>query len=64
MYSNLVNQLKEQNALDKLEDVMNEIPVVRKAIGYSRLVRRSRLGLSAPALSREALRLRPDPGPR
>lgn len=38
MYSNLVNQLKEQKALDKLEDVMNEIPVVRKAMGYPPLV--------------------------
>ena len=38
MYSNLVNQLKEQNALDKLEDVMNEIPVVRRAMGYPPLV--------------------------
>ena len=38
MYSNLVNQLREQNALDKLEDVMNEIPVVRKAMGYPPLV--------------------------
>ena len=38
MYSNLVNQLKEQNALDKLEDVMLEIPIVRKAMGYPPLV--------------------------
>ena len=38
MYSNLVNQLREQNALDKLEDVMNEIPVVRRAMGYPPLV--------------------------
>ena len=38
MYSNLVSQLKEQKALDKLEDVMNEIPVVRKAMGYPPLV--------------------------
>ncbi|GHV36583.1 pyruvate carboxylase [Synergistales bacterium] len=38
MYSNLVNQLKEQNALDKLEAVLNEIPVVRKAMGYPPLV--------------------------
>ena len=38
MYSNLVNQLKEQKALDKLEDVMNEIPVVRRAMGYPPLV--------------------------
>ncbi|MBR0220582.1 MAG: pyruvate carboxylase subunit B, partial [Synergistaceae bacterium] len=33
MYSNMVNQLKEMNALDKLEDVLNEVPVVRKAMG-------------------------------
>ena len=38
MYSNLVNQLKEQNALDKLPAVMEEIPVVRKAMGYPPLV--------------------------
>jgi oxaloacetate decarboxylase alpha subunit len=38
MYSNLVNQLREQKSLDKLEDVMNEIPVVRKAMGYPPLV--------------------------
>jgi oxaloacetate decarboxylase alpha subunit len=38
MYSNLVSQLKEQNALDKLEDLMQEIPVVRKAMGYPPLV--------------------------
>jgi oxaloacetate decarboxylase alpha subunit len=38
MYSNMVNQLKEQNALNKLEDVMKEIPVVRKAMGYPPLV--------------------------
>ncbi|MDR2137493.1 MAG: pyruvate carboxylase subunit B, partial [Synergistaceae bacterium] len=38
MYSNLVSQLKEQNALDKLEDVMREIPIVRKAMGYPPLV--------------------------
>jgi oxaloacetate decarboxylase alpha subunit len=38
MYSNLVNQLKEQKSLDKLEAVMEEIPVVRKAMGYPPLV--------------------------
>lgn len=38
MYSNLVNQLKEQNALDKLEDVLKEVPVVREAMGYPPLV--------------------------
>jgi len=38
MYSNMVSQLKELNAADKLEDVMKEIPVVRKAMGYPPLV--------------------------
>jgi len=38
MYTNLISQLKEQNSLDKLEAVMNEIPVVRKAMGYPPLV--------------------------
>lgn len=38
MYSNLISQLKEQNALHRLEDVMKEIPVVRKAMGYPPLV--------------------------
>ena len=38
MYSNLVSQLKEQNSLDKLEAVMDEIPIVRKAMGYPPLV--------------------------
>ena len=38
MYSNMVNQLKEMNAIDKLEDVLNEVPVVRKAMGYPPLV--------------------------
>jgi len=38
MYSNMVSQLKEQNALHRLEDVMKEIPIVRKAMGYPPLV--------------------------
>ncbi|MDR1731366.1 MAG: pyruvate carboxylase subunit B [Synergistaceae bacterium] len=38
MYSNLANQLKEVNALDKLDDVLREVPVVRKAMGYPPLV--------------------------
>jgi oxaloacetate decarboxylase alpha subunit len=38
MYSNLVTQLKENNALDKLPLVLAEIPVVRKAMGYPPLV--------------------------
>lgn len=38
MYSNLTNQLNEQNALDKLEDVLNEVPRVREEMGYPPLV--------------------------
>jgi pyruvate carboxylase subunit B len=38
MLSNLVSQLKEQGALDKLEDVLKEIPRVRKDLGYPPLV--------------------------
>lgn len=38
MISNLHNQLKEQNALDKLEEVHDEIPKVRKELGYPPLV--------------------------
>ncbi len=38
MFSNLISQLKEQNALDKLKDVLNEVPKVRKELGYPPLV--------------------------
>lgn len=38
MISNLANQLKEQNALDRMNDVLNEIPQVRKDLGYPPLV--------------------------
>ena len=38
MYSNLQSQLKEQNSLHKLEDVLAEVPKVRKAMGYPPLV--------------------------
>lgn len=38
MISNLANQLKEQNALDKMNDVFEEIPKVRKDMGYPPLV--------------------------
>lgn len=38
MISNLYNQLKEQNALDKMEAVHQEIPKVRKELGYPPLV--------------------------
>jgi oxaloacetate decarboxylase (Na+ extruding) subunit alpha len=38
MISNMENQLKEQNAIDKLEDVLLEVPRVRKDMGYPPLV--------------------------
>lgn len=38
MLSNLVSQLKEQNALDRYEDVLDEMPRVRKDMGYPPLV--------------------------
>ncbi|MGC9383343.1 MAG: pyruvate carboxylase subunit B [Kosmotogaceae bacterium] len=38
MMSNLINQLREQKALHKLEDVLQEIPEVRKDLGYPPLV--------------------------
>ena len=38
MLSNLINQLKSQNALNRYDDVLNEIRVVRKDLGYPPLV--------------------------
>ncbi|RAP51502.1 MAG: oxaloacetate decarboxylase subunit alpha [Methanosphaera sp. rholeuAM270] len=38
MLSNLVSQLKQQDAIDKYEDVLLEIPKVRKDLGYPPLV--------------------------
>lgn len=38
MISNLVSQLKEQGALDRMDDVLAEIPGVRKDLGYPPLV--------------------------
>ncbi|MDR0767691.1 MAG: sodium-extruding oxaloacetate decarboxylase subunit alpha [Methanosarcinales archaeon] len=38
MLSNLVSQLKEQNALDKYQDVLAEMPRVREELGYPPLV--------------------------
>ncbi|PAB57966.1 oxaloacetate decarboxylase subunit alpha [Anaeromicrobium sediminis] len=38
MLSNLVSQLKEQNALDKFDDVLKEVPRVREDLGYPPLV--------------------------
>jgi oxaloacetate decarboxylase alpha subunit len=38
MLSNLLNQLKEQGALDKYNEVLEEVPRVRKDLGYPPLV--------------------------
>ncbi|MBT5376987.1 MAG: sodium-extruding oxaloacetate decarboxylase subunit alpha [Nitrospinaceae bacterium] len=38
MISNMENQLREQNALDKLNEVLLEVPRVRKDMGYPPLV--------------------------
>ena len=38
MLSNLVSQLKQANAMDKFEEVLNEVPRVREDLGYPPLV--------------------------
>lgn len=38
MLSNLVSQLKQQNAMDKYEEVLKEVPRVREDFGYPPLV--------------------------
>jgi pyruvate/oxaloacetate carboxyltransferase len=38
MWSNLLQQLREQKALDKLPQVLEEVPKVRKELGYPPLV--------------------------
>lgn len=38
MLSNLENQLKQQGASDKIDDVLKEIPLVQKDVGYVPLV--------------------------
>ncbi|WP_369160564.1 sodium-extruding oxaloacetate decarboxylase subunit alpha [Candidatus Thiodiazotropha sp. LNASS1] len=38
MISNLANQLREQNALDRMSEVLAEIPAVREDLGYPPLV--------------------------
>jgi oxaloacetate decarboxylase alpha subunit len=38
MLTNMENQLKEQGAIDKLDEVLEEIPRVRKDLGYIPLV--------------------------
>lgn len=36
MFSNLISQLKEMNALDKLDEVLEEIPRVREDLAGRR----------------------------
>lgn len=38
MFSNLLEQLKEQKALNRLDEVLKEVPKVRKELGYPPLV--------------------------
>lgn len=38
MISNLESQLKQQNIIDKLDEVLEEVPLVRKDLGYPPLV--------------------------
>lgn len=38
MFSNLISQLKEQNATNRLKEVLEEVPRVRKDLGYPPLV--------------------------
>ena len=38
MISNLANQLREQGALDRMNDVLTEVPCVREDLGYPPLV--------------------------
>ena len=38
MFSNLISQLREQNALNRLNDVLEEVPRVRADMGYPPLV--------------------------
>jgi len=38
MYSNLVNQLKEANALDRIHEVMADLPQTRQELGFPPLV--------------------------
>lgn len=38
MLSNMVSQLRQMNALDRLDEVMEEMPIIRKDLGYPPLV--------------------------
>lgn len=50
MMSNFLSQLRAANALDRLEDVMDEVPRVRKDMGYPPLVTPSSQIVGAQAL--------------
>ena len=60
MLSNLINQLKQANASDKLMQVLKEVPQVRRIFGYPPLVtRRSQMrhsGSTECALRRKVLK--------
>ena len=51
MISNLVNQLRQSDALDKLSEVQKEIPRVRKELGYPPLVTPSSQIIGVQAVS-------------
>lgn len=38
MLSNMISQLKAQNSIDKLDDVLSEVPLVREDLGFPPLV--------------------------
>ncbi len=50
MISNFINQLRDANALDKLDEVLEEVPRVRKDMGYPPLVTPSSQMVGAQAL--------------
>ncbi|MEG1500811.1 MAG: pyruvate carboxylase subunit B [Clostridiales bacterium] len=50
MISNFMSQLKESNALDRLEEVLEEVPSVRKDLGYPPLVTPSSQMVGSQAL--------------
>ncbi|MFA7075723.1 MAG: pyruvate carboxylase subunit B [Candidatus Izemoplasmatales bacterium] len=64
MISNLLSQLKDQKALDKYEEVLIEVPKVRKDLGYPPLVTPISQMVGTQAimniLSRERYKLVPD----
>ena len=58
MYSNLVNQLKEAKALDRIQEVLAELPRTRKELGFPPLV-----GVTSGGEGVGLRALRQDPGP-